>query len=105
MATCGYIENMISVGIREMKNRFSEFVRLARNGETVLVTDRGKVVARLVRARGDFDDVDAGLTRIEADGLVERRGRDNCSEVYEGLTPVLPHEDVLDLLESVRGDR
>jgi antitoxin (DNA-binding transcriptional repressor) of toxin-antitoxin stability system len=37
-----------SVGIKVLKNRLSEYVRLAASGETVLVTDRDRVVAELV---------------------------------------------------------
>ena len=33
------------VGLRELKNRLSEYVRQVRAGEIVLVTDRGEVVA------------------------------------------------------------
>jgi prevent-host-death family protein len=41
------------VGLRNLKNHLSEYVRLAATGETVLVTDRGRVVAELVPPRGD----------------------------------------------------
>lgn len=38
---------MKSVGIRALKDRLSEYVRLAASGEVVLVTDRDRVVAEL----------------------------------------------------------
>ena len=38
---------MRAVGIRELKNRLSEYLRLVRAGERVLVTDRGEVIAEL----------------------------------------------------------
>jgi antitoxin (DNA-binding transcriptional repressor) of toxin-antitoxin stability system len=38
---------MRSVGIKLLKNRLSEYIRLAAGGETVLVTDRDRVVAEL----------------------------------------------------------
>ena len=38
---------MRAAGIREIKNKLSEFLRLVAEGETVLVTDRGRVVAQL----------------------------------------------------------
>jgi prevent-host-death family protein len=38
---------MKSVGVRELKNNLSAYVRAARQGETVLVTDRGEIVAKL----------------------------------------------------------
>jgi len=40
---------MRAVGLRELKNRPSEYVRQVRKGEGVLVTDRGEVVASLRR--------------------------------------------------------
>ena len=38
---------MKTVGVRELKNRLSEYLRDVRAGERVLVTDRGEVVAEL----------------------------------------------------------
>ena len=38
---------MRAVGIKILKNRLSEYVRLAASGESVLVTDRDRVVAQL----------------------------------------------------------
>ena len=38
---------MRAVGIKTLKNRLSEYVRIAASGETVLVTDRDRVVAEL----------------------------------------------------------
>lgn len=38
---------MKTVGVRELKNRLSDYLRQVRAGEGVLVTDRGQVVAEL----------------------------------------------------------
>src|SRR5437867_13062047 len=38
---------MSAVGLRELKNRLSRYVQRARSGETVLITDRGEIVAEL----------------------------------------------------------
>ena len=38
---------MRAVGIKVLKNKLSEYVRLASSGESVLVTDRDRVVAEL----------------------------------------------------------
>ena len=38
---------MRSVGIKVLNSRLSEYVRLAASGETILVTDRDRVVAEL----------------------------------------------------------
>lgn len=39
---------MRSVGLKVLKNKLSEYVRLAAGGETVLVTDRDRVLAEIV---------------------------------------------------------
>ncbi len=38
---------MRAVGIKTLKNKLSEYVRLAAAGETVLISDRDRVVAQL----------------------------------------------------------
>jgi antitoxin (DNA-binding transcriptional repressor) of toxin-antitoxin stability system len=38
---------MKAIGVKVLKNKLSEYVRLAERGETVLVTDRDRVVAEL----------------------------------------------------------
>lgn len=38
---------MRAVGLKVLKNKLSEYVRLAQGGETILVTDRDRVVAEL----------------------------------------------------------
>ena len=42
----------MTVGIRELKAKLSEFVSRAANGEQIVVTDRGRPVARLVGLGG-----------------------------------------------------
>ena len=44
---------MRAVGLKVLKNKLSEYVRLAAAGETVLVTDRDRVVAELVPPNHD----------------------------------------------------
>lgn len=41
------------MGLRILKNRLSEYVRMASGGETILVTDRDRVVAEIVPPRAD----------------------------------------------------
>ena len=40
---------MRSVGLKILKNKLSEYVRLAAGGETVLITDGDRVVAEIVQ--------------------------------------------------------
>jgi antitoxin (DNA-binding transcriptional repressor) of toxin-antitoxin stability system len=48
VASGSYLPGMRSVGVKVLKNKLSEYIRLAASGETVLVTDRDRVVAELV---------------------------------------------------------
>ena len=63
---------MRSVGLKVLKNRLSEYVRLAANGETVLVTDRDRVVAELVPPRSgrSMDVADAHLAEAVRRGWI-----------------------------------
>lgn len=59
---------MRTVGLKVLKNKLSEYVRIASQGERVLIADRDRVVAELVppepgRAERVSDAVLAGLVR------------------------------------------
>ena len=49
-----------TVSIRELKSRLSEYLRIAREGGSVIITDRGTPVGRIVPFGRDLDQ------RIEA---------------------------------------
>ena len=44
---------MAIVGLKMLKNGLSEYIRLVQAGETVTVTDRGRVVAEIVPPRAE----------------------------------------------------
>lgn len=46
---------MPTVGLKTLKNKLGEYVRLAAAGETVVITDRNRVVAEIVPPRQDPD--------------------------------------------------
>jgi prevent-host-death family protein len=56
---------MSSVGIRELRQRASELLRLVQAGETIEITDRGRPVALLTPLRQDN-----ALNRLRAAGEV-----------------------------------
>ena len=47
---------MRKVGLKVLKNKLSEYVRLAAAGETIVVTDRGRAVAEIVSTRRANDE-------------------------------------------------
>jgi prevent-host-death family protein len=94
------------VGIREFKDRLSEYVRMARRGEDVLLTDRGEVVAVLrgpddIRPASYSNPVVADLHRR---GLLVHAGL-NDPAVYQKFPRLLRGRSALDLLNEDRSDR
>jgi prevent-host-death family protein len=63
---------MREIGAFEAKNRLSELLRLVEKGEEIAITNRGRVVARLIppQASVDGDAARAAAARIRA----RRRG-------------------------------
>ena len=94
---------MRSIGIRALNSKLSEYVRLAAGGETVLVTDRGRVVAEIGPPRET-------RSPVLADALL-------ADAVRKGwLTPALspgsepprggpPEASLCVLLDELEGDR
>jgi antitoxin (DNA-binding transcriptional repressor) of toxin-antitoxin stability system len=105
VATWSYITSMKLVGIRELKNRLSEYIRLVRNGERVLVTDRGVIVAE-IRPPGTPIEEDPYplLTAAARQGQV-RLGAPNRPDLYPKLGKIFPSGTALRWLDESRGDR
>lgn len=106
VASCGYIGDMKTVGLRELKNRLSEYVRQVRAGQAVIVTDRGEVVAELRSAdrvpRGT--KVDPAVAKLVNRGIVIL-GAANTEQVYPSLSRLLRSTSSTQLLEAERGAR
>ena len=99
VATSSYFIGMRVVGIKVLKNKLSEYVKLAASGETVLVTDRDRVVAELVPPRADrrADPEDA----IIAQGV--REGWITPATITDGSPP--PRGDLRLTLEQILDDQ
>jgi prevent-host-death family protein len=64
-----------TVGARELKTRLGAYLRRAREGQRIVVTDRGIPVAELRGMRTDEGTVAGRLERLEKEGLVSRPTR------------------------------
>jgi antitoxin (DNA-binding transcriptional repressor) of toxin-antitoxin stability system len=100
---------MRAVGIRELKNRLSHYVRLVEAGECVLVTDRGAVVAELrpPGSAGSPTEADPVAARFAE---LARRGRATLGlphdpELYQVQERVVPEGTVTALLDAERGEQ
>ncbi len=58
--------------LTETKNNLSALVDQVQHGETILILDRGRPVARLESVLGNGDDPEGRLARLERQGLLRR---------------------------------
>lgn len=96
---------MVTVGLKVLKNRLSEYIKLAAAGETVLISDRDKVVAELVPPSPGREPAvaDAMLAEAIRAGLISPAiyppGQLKAAEAVATL------DQVLEQLNSDRQDR
>lgn len=101
VATGSYDTAMRAIGIKILKNKLSEYVRLAASGETILVTDRDKVVAEMGPPR-------AGRAQGAGDALlaeIVRKGWLRPAITGKSKPPRKPVTHWADLERELAGDR
>jgi prevent-host-death family protein len=79
-----------TVGIAELKASLSAFLVRVRAGETVLVTDHGHPVARIVPIAAVTDDPGRHLTKLARAGLVAVGDRRVPPEYWDLELPADP---------------
>ncbi len=91
------------VGIRELKDHLSEYMRLTRKGESVLVTERGEAVAELrpVDAVTLAKEIPRGLADLVSRGNVSL-GEANLSDAYPRMKRLVENFSTLQLLDGER---
>jgi prevent-host-death family protein len=62
----------LSVGVRELKARLSQYLREVKAGQTIVITDHGAPVGRIVPAGAS---VEARIQTMVTAGLAEWNGR------------------------------
>jgi prevent-host-death family protein len=94
------MSHMKRIGIRELRQNASEYVRQAESGETIEVTDRGRPVARLAPLPKGESIVD----RLIAEGKATPAKGD-----LRALPPPLPRRPgerpMSEILDEMREDR
>jgi prevent-host-death family protein len=86
---------MKSAAVSELKASLSEYLGKVKAGEEVIVTDRGKPIAKLVPLERDESDIQPHLLALERAGLV-RIGIGNIPrEFWQILRPVDRKGDAL----------
>jgi len=96
---------MRAVGIKTLKNKLSEYVKVAAQGERVLVTDRDRIVAELGPPSPTRADTvgDAMLAEAMRNGWL--RPALNVGAALPARRPVARLAAILHELDEDRGDR
>ena len=95
---------MKTASISELKNRLSAYVDLVRQGETVLLTDRDRPVARIVPLEpGSKASDDSRLADLERRGILRRARRTGTARLLLSAPPRLPGG--VSVLEALLEDR
>ena len=99
---------MKAAGVREVKNHLSRYLRLVSEGEVVLITDRGEVVAQLApppMSPAASDNEELALERLaRLRRLRLGRGRLVSADAHM-VDPELEGVDLAEILANVRSDR
>lgn len=99
---------MKAVGVKQLKARLSEYIRLVKAGETILVTDRDEVVAELRparRQRPQGDAVEEVLQQLADAGQLTRASVPKLDWTWHVPGLGLPPGSAQRLLDEVRNDR
>jgi antitoxin (DNA-binding transcriptional repressor) of toxin-antitoxin stability system len=94
-----------AVDLKTLKHKLGEYVRLAASGETVLVTDRDRVVAELTPPRAGRAERldDAGLAEAVRRGWLTPPTMPGSGPPPR--LPIAPTEELLRELDEDRADR
>jgi prevent-host-death family protein len=89
------------VGIRQLRQNLSVYVRRVKAGETLEVTEHGRPVAVLAPLPKGGDPI----ARLEAQGRIARRATRRISDLPPPLEPAPGARPLSEILEELREDR
>jgi prevent-host-death family protein len=61
---------MITAGIKELKNQLSRYIALVKKGDDVLITERGRIIARVVKENSRLSSLRQALQLLVLKGQV-----------------------------------
>ncbi len=99
---------MKAVGVKQLKARLSEYLRLTKAGETILVTERDEVVAELRPARRQrllSEDLEEVLDELAAAGHLTRASQRKQRWTWRVPGLGLPAGTAMALIDQLREER
>lgn len=99
---------MKAVGVKQLKARLSEYLRLVKTGETILVTERDEVVAEMRPARRRLhapDEMESLLDTLADTGEITRAALPKRAWTWRPRGLGLAEGTAIRLLDELRSDR
>jgi prevent-host-death family protein len=93
------------VGVRELRQNLSKYLARVKEGESLVVRERGKVVARLVPAGAHIDPYVTYLAERYGATIPKGSLDEAIERVFADDRPPAPSGTVDALLEEMRRDR
>ena len=88
---------MLHVGVRDLRQKLSHYLDIARAGQAVAITGHGKVIAQLVPAETGLK---GRLEALQAAGMINWRG--NRLPVAKPVAKLKGKKTVADLVSEMR---
>jgi prevent-host-death family protein len=89
--------NETSVGVRELKTHLSEYLREIKKGKTIIITEHGKTVGRLIPAGSS---VESRMEALSQSGLVRWSGKKIAP--MKPIAPLRGSKNISDLIIEAR---
>ncbi len=112
VATVATIVSVKAIGVKNLKNNLSRYLKMVRNGERIFVTDRDDVIAEIHRpttsSPGQVSQWEAFLNEEESRGVLRRADEEGFDLKFLGKEPSWPpelQEESQAIFEKIRSDR
>lgn len=76
-----YTDDMISVGVRDLKNQLSQYLQYVKHGERVLITEHNRIIAEisLPKEGQKVDSIEEALERLAVAGKLQKAKRNSSA--------------------------
>ncbi len=91
---------MQTVGIKELKNSLSRYLASVKNGEEIIITERGKPFARIISEKPTRVSFHEALKPLILEGIVSMPGKDVDRDVR--MPREVPGKSVSDMVVEDR---
>lgn len=93
---------MIKVGLREANQHFSRYIKMLKNGDEIILTERGKPVAVIKPLRQEEDTEEKKIKQLEQQGILKHAEKERIT-LHRLIT--IPGKSLAQTLSEGREER